>query len=192
MVLPAKPFLMIRHGESEANVRQVFSGQVDCALTDLGREQAHAAGKIIAALPDRHKPRRIIHSHLSRARDTAAIINEYLGGLQMSETPDLAEQNFGDWEGQNWEVVRPLLRSGQDPQNGETHEIFYNRVKRALKDVLLDAETLPLIVCHGGFFRAFAMIHNQEFTPVGNCAAYRFTPRDHAYPWEIACLTESA
>lgn len=191
-MIPARPFLMIRHGESEANVQQIFSGHVDVALTALGREQAQAAGKLIAALPDKWQPRRIVHSHLSRARDTATLINVSLGGLPMSETPDIAEQNFGDWEGQSWEDIRPLLRAGHDPVKGESMPDFRNRVASALNQILSAHEDMPLIVCHGGVFRAFADIYRQEFTPVMNCHAYSFAPRDHDYPWEIACLTDKA
>lgn len=191
-MIPARPFLMIRHGESEANVKQVFSGHVDVALTALGREQARAAGKLIAALPDAWQPKRIVHSHLSRARDTAALINDSLGGVPMSETPDIAEQNFGEWEGQSWDDVRPFLQAGHDPVNGESHRAFGERVRRAIHDAISAADDLPLIVCHGGVFRAFARLYGQEMTGVVNCVPYRFAPRNHDYPWEIACLTDSA
>lgn len=191
-MIPARKFLMIRHGQSEANLQEICSGHVDVALTDLGREQARTAGKLIAALPEGWQPKRIVHSHLSRARDTASLINESLGGLPMSETPDIAEQHFGDWEGQAWDYTRPRIHAGEDPENGETHLAFQTRVKRAIINTFSASEELPLIVCHGGVFRAFARLYGQEMFGVMNCRPYCFAPRIHDYPWEIAAITDSA
>lgn len=191
-MIPARPFLMIRHGQSEANLREICSGHIDVALTDLGREQARIAGKLIAGLPEDWRPRRIVHSHLARARDTAALINESLGGLPMSETPDIAEQFFGAWENQPWALYRDLINQSRDPEGGESMEAFQKRVKRALAAAFLESEDLPLIVCHGGVFRAFAGLYGQAMTGVVNCMPYRFAPRMHDYPWDIAAITESA
>ena len=191
-MIPARPFLMIRHGQSEANLAEICSGHIDVALTDLGREQARAAGKIIAALPDAWKPRRIVHSHLSRARDTASLINESLGSLPMVETPDIAEQFFGDWENQPWDLYRAKINDCLDPEGGETMQAFQNRVKRALNDAFAASGDLPLVVCHGGVFRAFGSLYGQSILGIRNCLPYRFTPVQNDYPWEIAALTESA
>ncbi len=187
-MITARPFLMIRHGQSEANLNEIVSGHIDVALTELGREQARAAGKIIAALPEDQKPRRIVHSHLSRARDTASLINESLGGLPMRETSDIAEQFFGIWENKSWEHTRPQIYAGIDPEGGETHDAFRQRVRTALNAIFAESEELPLVVCHGGVFRAFAGLYGEEMLGIRNCAPYRFTPRQHAYPWEISAL----
>lgn len=191
-MIPARKFLMIRHGQSEANLREVCSGHIDVALTNLGREQARAAGKLIAGLPEGWRPKRIVHSHLSRARDTASLINESLGGLPMSETPDIAEQFFGDWENQPWALYRAKINESNDPEGGETMIQFQTRVKRALVTAFSESEDLPLVVCHGGVFRAFASLYGQEMFGVMNCRPYSFAPRTHDYPWDIAAITESA
>ncbi len=39
-MIPAKPFYMIRHGQTEANRDLILQGQMDSPLTTLGREQA--------------------------------------------------------------------------------------------------------------------------------------------------------
>ncbi len=191
MITP-RPFLMIRHGQSEANLAEICSGHIDVALTELGRDQARSAGKIIAALPEELKPRRIVHSHLSRARDTANLINESLGNLPMSETPDIAEQFFGTWESQPWDLYRPQINACVDPEGGETMTAFQERVKRALNDIFTASEDMPLVVCHGGVFRAFASLYGQQMLGVKNCLPYRFTPVQDDYPWEIAAIVESA
>ena len=94
MPVPAKRFYMIRHGQTEANAAQRMAGWLDSPLTDLGRQQADHARKKVEALED--KPQIIVHSQLSRARETAAIINANLN-LPMIEDEDYAEMHAGDW-----------------------------------------------------------------------------------------------
>lgn len=189
-MIHARPFLMARHGQSEANLKEIASGHIDAALTDLGRDQARAAGKLIAALPENLRPKRIIHSHLSRARHTAELINDSLGGLPMSETPDIAEQNFGIWEGQAWSVVGARIRANEKPDGGESWSDFQTRITRGINFVLKSSDDFPLVVCHGGVFHAFASLYNEDFDKIMNCGIYHFAPREHAYPWAVGCLSD--
>ena len=82
-MLPAKPFYLIRHGQTEANVAGVLTGKMETPLTPRGREQAESLHKVIKTLEN--KPSVVIHSSLSRARDTAAIINESLNAVLYEE-----------------------------------------------------------------------------------------------------------
>ncbi len=188
-MIPAIPFYMIRHGESEANLGQYASGHVDVALTPKGLEQARAAAKIVAALEV--KPSVIVHSHLQRARITAQIINEGLG-LPMFEHPEIAEQMYGDWEGVTWETTRQPIRDGIDPPNGETHADFYQRVKGAITSFVNGHEGPILIVCHGGVFRAFGGLYKSPMTGIENCSLHHFVPdaANEAFPWNIRQITE--
>lgn len=65
-----KKLYFLRHGESQANLDNVYAGQFDSPLTNLGRAQARQAGKIAKDLGIT----RIITSNLSRAYDTAYIM----------------------------------------------------------------------------------------------------------------------
>ncbi len=68
----------IRHGESEANLREVFAGQKDdSALTEKGREQAREAGNKIKSLGLNIDI--IVSSPLIRAFDTAKIVAQIIG-----------------------------------------------------------------------------------------------------------------
>ena len=64
--------ILVRHGESEWNERNLFTGWYDCDLTDFGRRQAGAAGALIAGdgrLPD------VVHTSLQRrAINTANLL----------------------------------------------------------------------------------------------------------------------
>lgn len=176
---------MIRHGESVANESGYFSGNLDVALTDKGRHQAEQVKKIANNLDE--KPSIIIHSHLSRARDTASIINEALH-LDMLETPLLGEHHFGDWEKKPWGDVRPRFMNGEDPPNGESRAAFNARVAKGFIWALNQCE-MPLIVCHGGVFRGLYENHGSEIHGIENCQLYKFLPsNDPVFPWKVSLM----
>jgi broad specificity phosphatase PhoE len=183
-MIPAIPFYMIRHGESVANLGQFASGHVDVALTDTGIAQAYVAQKIVDALEV--KPSIIIHSHLQRARNTAKILNENLK-LPMMEDALIAEQHYGDWEGQPWELTRQPTRDGIDPPNGERHVDFHERVRGAITRFVEKHPGPVMIVCHGGVFRAFGAIYKSQMHGVENCMLHHFEPHadNQAFPWNI-------
>ena len=180
--IPKKHFYMIRHGQTDANAAQIMAGSIDSPLTQKGIQQAQSIYPIVQALEI--SPRVIIHSHLSRARDTARIINKVLD-LPLHEDPDYAEMHAGDWEGVPYDHCRHLFRSWVDAPNGETAQDFFDRVKRA-KTRALANHSSPLIVCHGGVFRAFGALFGIESQGVPNCELYEFIPRDHddVFPWQ--------
>ncbi len=185
-MLPQIPFYIIRHGESIANVEQYASGHVDVPLTQKGIEQAYEAQKIVDALEV--KPTVIIHSHLQRARNTARILNEHLG-LGMVEDPLIAEQHYGDWEGQPWELTRQPTRDGVDPPNGETHAAFHERVKMAITKFVTAHPSPVMIVCHGGVFRAIGALYNHKIFGIENCSLHHFEPLTdivgETFPWKM-------
>jgi len=182
MPVPPKPFYMIRHGQTEANASKYMAGSLDSPLTELGIQQADIARLQVEALTV--KPTVIIHSHLSRARDTASIINQNLK-LDMIEDPDYAEMHAGDWEGAPWADCVEMFDGWIDPPNGEKSQDFINRVKRAKNRALSLKDTPALIVCHGGVFRAFGKLYNLEMWGVENCRLHRFTPdrTNVSFPW---------
>jgi broad specificity phosphatase PhoE len=185
MSLPSKHFYIIRHGETEANAAKCMSGQVDTPLTHLGISQAQKTAAIMGGLDP--KPNIILHSHLSRARDTAAYLNEALG-LQMIEDAAWAEQHFGDWQGTPYHETQNLVRAGNPPPNGETREIFYERVLNAAL-LALDKYELPLIVCHGGVIRGIAAALGRKIQGVHNCVLYEFKPAESSsranFAWNV-------
>lgn len=167
------PFYIIRHGETEANAAQVASGAIDTPLTALGRQQAELAAKVVAALPQR--PHFVVHSHLSRARDTANIINAGLG-LPTFEDNDIAEQDFGDLQGRPWAEMRAHRADQIDPPNGEPFPVFYTRIARGVNNAFTRHAGLPVLVSHGGVFSALYRILKLPHAVTHNCEVYHFTP----------------
>lgn len=184
---------MIRHGETEANAQKIMAGSTDSPLTKNGIEQAKTAASIVRNLEK--KPSMIIHSNLSRARDTAHIINEKLQ-VPIFEDKDFAEIHSGDYEGLPIEQCQEFLFHVEDPPGGESFEDFFKRIIRAKNNLwktFPNAE-MPLIVTHGGLFRAFVSIYGLNCKIVPNCILHEFTPEETSlnnnhknslFPWNV-------
>jgi glucosyl-3-phosphoglycerate phosphatase len=85
---------MLRHGQTEFNVANRMQGQLDTALSELGREQAVAAASVLAKLD----PLLIASSDLHRAYDTAILLGERIGSPVVVDER-LRETHLGDWQG---------------------------------------------------------------------------------------------
>ncbi len=189
-ILPPKAFYLVRHGQSEANLRRVTAGGgLDSPLTELGISQAKELASVIHHLPV--KPSRIYHSPMQRAKHTAEHINTTLK-LDMVEIDPLREHIFGDWENTEWDIIRPLFTQGISPPNGETFREFEIRIQNALHHIHTnDHDAPPMLVCHGGVFHAIGRLYQQNIGEVGNCALYHFepAPTQENFPWTVTIFT---
>jgi probable phosphoglycerate mutase len=70
---------LIRHGETDWNHQRRRQGRRDIPLNDQGRVQMHACGELLSGLP----ADLIVTSPLSRAVNSAEIIAEHLGAIQV-------------------------------------------------------------------------------------------------------------
>ncbi|ULP40963.1 glucosyl-3-phosphoglycerate phosphatase [Mycobacterium lentiflavum] len=86
--------LMLRHGQTDFNAGSRMQGQLDSALTELGRAQATAAAEVLGKL----QPLLIVSSDLHRAYDTAVMLGERTG-LPVRVDERLRETHLGDWQG---------------------------------------------------------------------------------------------
>jgi 2,3-bisphosphoglycerate-dependent phosphoglycerate mutase len=185
-MLPARPFYLIRHGQSEANVARITAGgKFDSPLTEKGRDQARALAPFMPQLEI--KPGVLYHSSMVRAHETASIINEKLK-LKMIKLQDLREHEMGDWDGQPWEKIEPLLERGDNPPNGESEPLFAQRIQVTLTGILTHAaEDPPLIVAHGGHFHAIGFLYEYAMSEVHNCHLHYFEPNSEwdKFPWRV-------
>lgn len=87
--------LLLRHGESTANADDLFGGWIDYPLTNRGRDQAAAAGRLIrdAGL----SPAAVHTSLLTRAMDTADLVmaESGCGGVIPQRSWRLNERHYG-------------------------------------------------------------------------------------------------
>jgi alpha-ribazole phosphatase len=86
--------LLIRHGETEWNVQEVFRGRIDVELNETGIRQA----ELLAQYLSRVKIDAIYSSPLQRALKTAEIIARY-HKLKVEIAPGLMDFDFGKWQG---------------------------------------------------------------------------------------------
>lgn len=184
MPLPLKQFYMIRHGQTEANATRTMAGSLDSPLTDHGRDQARAVQPILRDLTE--KPQVIVHSHLSRAQETATILNEALN-VPMIEMEDIAEIHCGEWEGIPYEECTELLTTFMDPPGGETFDGFAERVRRGKSNAIENHPGPVMFVCHGGVFRAVAKLYGLDIQGSKNCHLHEFIPQptQENFPWHV-------
>ncbi len=150
--------ILVRHGETEANVLQVWHGALDAPLTVRGRVQVQAAAAGIAALSERFPVDAFYVSPLARTRSTAAAIAAAIR-LTPQVEDGLREFDLGQWEGRTFQDLREneqlWVRWERDPgfapPDGESPRSFN---QRAVATVQALAQRHPgqtvLIVTHGG------------------------------------------
>ncbi len=92
---------LVRHGQSQWNLENRFTGWEDVPLTDLGRAEAERAGKALKAAGLRFT--KAYTSVLQRAEDTLQIMLRELGQLSIPIARDQAlnERHYGDLQGLN-------------------------------------------------------------------------------------------
>ncbi len=88
-------FLLIRHGESLANVEGRFAGHLDAPLSTTGQAQAVITAEYIRS---HYAVDAVYASDLARAFDTGKAVADQFG-LPMNPDSDLREIFAGDWEG---------------------------------------------------------------------------------------------
>ncbi len=91
--------VMIRHGQSQYNLENRFTGNVDVELTDLGRQEAQKAGEQL-----KHFHFDVAYtSTLKRAQESLLIILKALGQTDIPVFKDAAlnERMYGDLQGLN-------------------------------------------------------------------------------------------
>lgn len=176
---------MLRHGESEANAAGLTAGGgFDSPLNETGRGQAGALAEIIHSIGRR--PEIVYHSSMSRARETASIVNRLLK-LEMREDHHLREHDVGEWEGKPWAEISPRFARQENPPGGECALTFTRRVQGAMTRIFEAEARLPLLVAHGGVFNAVGMIYGHKVTRIANCHLHYFEPcADHdPFPWRV-------
>ena len=143
---------LLRHGQTEWSVNGRHTGRTDIPLTAAGENQARAAGLTLGGL--RKGPALVLSSPRQRAVRTAE-----LAGLVVNEqTEDLAEWDYGDYEGVSTPEIRETVPdwtvwSGPIP-GGETADEVGARADRLLARVRAAlADTEVVLVGHGHFSR---------------------------------------
>lgn len=172
MQTPSTPpglLVLARHGESEGNLKNIFTGWRDLPLTDRGQEEARQIGVRLATAGIGFDL--AFCSALGRARQSANIILRELGqSVEMKASSSLNERDYGELTGLNktdaaarWgtEQVRLWRRSfDQPPPGGESLRDTAARVEQFYEIEILPhlvAGQRVLVVAHGNSLRALIM-----------------------------------
>src|ERR1700761_9500448 len=102
----AGTLILVRHGESEWNLKNLFTGWKNPDLTDKGIEEARAAGRKLKAAG--LMPTVFYTSALKRAQHSLDLILEELGivNLVITRNQALNERDYGDLAGLNKDDAR--------------------------------------------------------------------------------------
>ena len=100
MIKPTR-VILVRHGETEANLLQIWHGSLDAPLTERGKLQVEATAQRFADCVERYPIQRVYVSPLPRAQSTAAAIGAAINLKPVIEE-GLREFSIGDWEGRTY------------------------------------------------------------------------------------------
>src|SRR5437763_7676085 len=98
--------VLVRHGESEWNLKNLFTGWRDIDLTEAGVEEARAAGRKLRAQGIRFDA--AFTSALVRAQRSLDIVLEEMGeeNIPVFKDQALHERDYGDLSGLNKDDAR--------------------------------------------------------------------------------------
>ena len=175
-----KNILLIRHGQSEWNKLNLFTGFKNIELSEQGIEEANKAGQNFKNLDIKFNI--VFTSELKRAQETAKIILQNLDQWDFLNTEgkiisniNLNERDSGDLTGLykketaekfGEEQVHKWRRGYSDqPPNGESLEDVVRRVTKYFEEVIKpaihsDENDNILIAAHGNSLRALLIVMN--------------------------------
>jgi 2,3-bisphosphoglycerate-dependent phosphoglycerate mutase len=162
--------VLVRHGQSEWNLKNLFTGWKDPALTEKGIGEARAAGQRLKAKGLKFDI--CFTSALSRAQNTLKLILEEMGQTGLPETRDQAlnERDYGELTGLNKDDARAkwgeeqvhIWRRSYDvpPPGGESLKDTLARslpyYVHTIQPHVLDGKTV-LVAAHGNSLRSLIM-----------------------------------
>ena len=162
--------VLVRHGQSEWNEKNLFTGWKDPKLTPRGVDEAIKAGKELKEAG--YSFDKMFTSDLCRAQDTGRIILEQMDipSIEVIKDVSLNERNYGDLAGLNKDEARKKWGEDQvhiwrrsfdvPPPGGESLKDTAERVLPYFKENIIPEliEGLDILVAaHGNSLRALVM-----------------------------------
>ena len=142
--------VLLRHGATEWSLSGQHTGRTDIPLVEQGKEQAMAAGELLAGVTFAQ----ILVSPLRRALETCM-----LAGCEGTLDPDLMEWDYGTYEGLTSAQIREERPGwtlwGDGVPEGERAADVGRRVDRVI-ELVRQTEGDTLLVAHGHVLRVLA------------------------------------
>jgi broad specificity phosphatase PhoE len=186
------PVYLVRHGESEGNVRQLYQGRLDLPLTERGGMQARALGRWLRLMAIACAA--VYSSPLKRAWRTAELVCAEAGLPAPVPEPLIQEYFVGELEGLSIEQIeerwpgfddRPLASRGDFAQfGGESYAEMQARLSQFIAKVHGQhaSEESILAVGHGGSLSQLLKLWcgypapRHFFARLGNCTCLKLSP----------------
>ena len=164
--------VLIRHGQSQWNLENRFTGWIDIPLTDKGREEARKGAEKIKEI----RFVKAFTSALVRAQETLDIVLDVLGqkGIPVEKDKALNERHYGELQGLNKDEMKrkfgeeqvKLWRRSYDvaPPKGESLKDTAARTLPYFKEKILPEVTAGkniLVSAHGNSLRSIVMALDQ-------------------------------
>ena len=161
--------VLIRHGQSQWNLENLFTGWVDVPLTPKGEDEAVAAGVALQG----HRFDMLFTSTLQRAIRTADLLLTSLGdhdGIETVRAWELNERYYGRLQGMNKDRAREEFGEDQvhiwrrsydiSPPGGESlADTAFRSIPYFTENVLpqVQAGRNVLVAAHGNSLRSIVM-----------------------------------
>ncbi len=166
--------VLVRHGQSQWNLENRFTGWVDVPITALGEKEAHRAGQELKGI----RFDLAFTSELMRAQQTLGIILEEIGqaALPVKKDAALNERHYGDLQGLNKAETAKKYGDAQvhiwrrsfdiKPPNGESLKDTAARTLPYFRTFIQPAAAGQnvLVSAHGNSLRAIVM-DLEQLTP---------------------------
>lgn len=178
---------LVRHGETEWNLRRRLQGRADIPLNETGVEQARALAAQFS--PDDWSL--VFSSPLSRASATALAISEG-AGIPFAGTVDaLIERSFGQADGATAEDIAEKWADRNFP-DAEPVEDVRSRGAAVVEELNARHAGNLILVSHGAFIRAAVFALTGENIPgLANATMVQLSPAD-AGGWQILAAPVAA
>lgn len=196
--------ILIRHGQSMANLERRFAGIYDAPLTELGERQAALSAAYVA---ENYTISRVYASDLKRAYFTGKAVAE-ASGVDLLPDERLREISAGAWEGMLFEEI--VEKYSEDfglfmndvgvsrPTGGESVAELGARVMDALRDIaerhagesiVIATHATPIravqsLVCFGD------LVHMQELRWVSNASISVLVYEEGRFSFELISYDE--
>jgi hypothetical protein len=148
---------MVRHGESENNLKKLFSGQQDCPLTEKGCKDAES----IRSFMSKFKFDKVYSSDLCRTIQTAKIA---LPNCELETTALLRERALGTLENQPISMTDPDIQEAFKTESGEFDNAKFNSFYNDVLYIYNAAEEANIV---GNMLNTFEYDPIDIFAPIG-------------------------
>ncbi|WP_028983160.1 histidine phosphatase family protein [Sporolactobacillus terrae] len=175
---------LVRHGETDWNAMGKLQGREDIPLNERGRKQAAMVGEYLKS----EQFSAVVTSPLLRAKQTAEIVNAYIGDLPLAVDRDFIEKSYGEASGLTISERDQKFPEGNIP-GLEPFDHIKERVIRGLDQVKTSHPNKNvLLVAHGGLINVIlALLSNGKIgtgkTKLFNTCISHIATKDDS--WQI-------